>query len=283
MTASTTTRSRLWIPFAIASGTAVVSVVAGVSLSGSPSLVVAVFLIAITLVLVQHIRNLNRDIARVITMLDNQQRENTALISDKGAVLQMMRHRVRSNLQGVLGLLQYELTIIREKSARKAVANSIGRIMTLALVEETLEESGSLSGLDFGQFIERVVSSATQALPAECAPQIRIEAEDLILNPDTAFPAGLILGDVMAGLVKACSGADAGTSILVRSVREADNRVKITVSALGLGMIEEDLAASPIVKGLTSQLSGNLQVSSGDDYLLQFSFPEYFEAGSEMY
>ena len=127
------------------------------------------------------------------------------------------------------------------------------------------------------------MSSATQALPAECAPQIRIEAEDLILNPDTAFPAGLILGDVMAGLVKACSGADAGTSILVRSVREADNRVKITVSALGLGMVEEDLAASPIVKGLTSQLSGNLQVSSGDDYLLQFSFPEYFEAGSEMY
>jgi hypothetical protein len=259
------------------------SVAAGLELAGSLGWVAAAVLMTLSLLLVHHVRNLHRDMSTVISILDSQQRENTALISDKGAVLQMMRHRVRSNLQSILGLLQYEMATVREEGARKAIAGSIARIMTLSLMEETLEEGGSLSGLDFGQFVRLVVASVARNLPEECSSQIRIETEDLILNPDTAFPAGIIIGDVVAGLVKACQETDTGVSILVRTVREVSDDIHVMVSALGLDVGEADPADNPIVRGLTNHLSGNISVSGGEDYLLQLSFPEYFEAGAEMY
>ena len=283
MTVATDTKNRLLIPIAAAIGTAMLSVAAGLGLAGSLGWIAAAVLMALALLLVHHVRNLHHDMSRIISVLDNQQRENTALISDKGAVLQMMRHRVRSNLQGILGLLQYEMATTREEGARKAIAGGIARIMTLSLMEDTLEESGSLSGLDFGDFVKRVVHSVSRTLPEECASRIVIESEDLILNPDTAFPAGIIIGDVVAGLVEACSETGTGISILVRTVREETGHIQLTVSALGLKIGDADPADSPIVQGLAGQLSGNLSVSGGEDYLLQLSFPEYFEAGSEMY
>jgi two-component sensor histidine kinase len=283
MTVSSNKRARLLIPTAVAIGTAMLAVAAGLGLAGSLGWIAAAVLMILSLLLAHHVRNLHRDMSKVISILDSQQRENTALISDKGAVLRMMRHRVRSNLQGILGLLQYDMATVREEGARKAISGSIGRIMTLSLMEETLEESGSLSGLDFGQFVRRVVASVARNLPEECASKIKIETEDLILNPDTAFPAGIIIGDVVAGLVAACQETDTGISILVRTVREGSDDIHVTVSALGLDVGDADPADSPIVRGLATQLSGNISVSGGEEYLLKLSFPEYFEAGSEMY
>jgi two-component sensor histidine kinase len=283
MTVSSNKRARLLIPTAVAIGTAMLAVAAGLGLAGSLGWIAAAVLMILSLLLAHHVRNLHRDMSKVISILDSQQRENTALISDKGAVLQMMRHRVRSNLQGILGLLQYDMATVREEGARKAISGSISRIMTLSLMEETLEESGSLSGLDFGQFVRRVVASVARNLPEECASKIKIETEDLILNPDTAFPAGIIIGDVVAGLVAACQETDTGISILVRTVREGSDDIHVTVSALGLDVGDADPADSPIVRGLATQLSGDISVSGGEEYLLKLSFPEYFEAGSEMY
>ncbi len=194
------------------------------------------------------------------------------LLMSKDATIREIHHRVKNNLQTISSLLQLQARRTGNAEARAAIAESVRRIQSIALVHETLsrEAGDEVAFIEIVrplvQMVEAAVTSAHRAieftvtgdagtLPSQVATPMAIVITELLQNAaDHAFPVD------RAGAVPDTAAVEVelvrGESEL--EVRVADNGVGVPAEfelddATGLGL--------SIVRALvTSDLRGTISM-----------------------
>lgn len=209
--------------------------------------------------------------------------ERQALIYQKDSAYRDMNHHVRSNLQGIISLLHYQLAMADNPCTRNAARDSINRVMTMSMIHEDLEVGIAGRILDFGKYTRKIAQNLSLSYGNETGLcTVKVDGEPIYLNPESAVPAGLILNELITSMMRACPDYGDGQCVKVTLGRSEADLIEISVTC---PFIPEDVSVSgktsdSLVSGLVHQLSGDIQVAEGG---LKLTFPEYFEAGSEMF
>src|SRR3954468_11323807 len=90
----------------------------------------------------------------------------------RGVLAQEIHHRVKNNLQTVASLLRLQARAASEVDPRKALDDSVNRILAIAAVHEVLTEQRD-EEVDLGELLDRLRAMLVQGLGAEK----RVEAE----------------------------------------------------------------------------------------------------------
>lgn len=204
-----------------------------------------------------------------------------ASLHEKEVLLREIHHRVKNNLQIISSLLKLQSVFIDHPEMGKVISDSQGRIKTMAIVHEKLYQS-NLGSVDLGDYLTTVAEFTRQSLaPPETHVDFRMNfpADPVTLKIDQAIPVGLIVNEILTNAFKyAFAGRKEGL-ISIRAERSADGNLLLYVSDNGCGFPEGKISAESssfgleLIRLLTEQLDGKMEVNVKDGVSYSFSFP----------
>jgi PAS domain S-box-containing protein len=208
----------------------------------------------------------------------NEKRVKDAL-RQKDLLLREVHHRVKNNLQIIHSLLDLQALQCKDESLIGMLRESQNRIRSMALIHQTLYQSHDLAQVDFGHFLNRLLSRLTEiyASPSRTI-SVHIDAHGVRLPINEAIPCGLIVNELASNALKhAFEDRSAGT-ISVDLREDADRWVELKVSDDGAGIPDDlDLLQTgslgmQLVSLLARQLRGQLDIqrSSPARFSLRF-------------
>ena len=185
----------------------------------------------------------------------------------RGVLAQEIHHRVKNNLQTVASLLRLQATSAGEIDPRKALDDSVNRILAIAAVHEVLTERHD-DDVDLGELVERLRAMLVQGLGR--GKRVSSHLEPISLHGGRATALALVFSELLGNALE-----HGGDDVRVELAR-GNGRVLLTVADNGAW---RDGAAEgtglSIVRALVrDELQGELSlVSTGSGLRAEVAFP----------
>jgi PAS domain S-box-containing protein len=201
-----------------------------------------------------------------------------ASLQEKELLLKEIHHRVKNNLQVVASMLGLQAQLVTDAHATSMLEACRQRVTSMALVHEKLYGATDLRRMDLRALVRDI---ATMLIGGSRGISLQMPAggEPLVVDIETAFPASLIVNELITNAIKhAFVGRSQGT-ITIDIDRTATGRLRLRVADDGVGGISQETFSgtgslgSTIVRTLVRQLGGMLAVESGPGARLCITFP----------
>jgi two-component system, sensor histidine kinase PdtaS len=179
-------------------------------------------------------------------------RRHERLLLYKDATIREIHHRVKNNLQTVASLLRLQSRRLASEEARQALAESVRRISSIALVHETLSQD-SRQRVSFDKVTQRLVDMlATGLTDPEHPVEMRVTGGAGELPAEVATPLALVLSELLQNSVEHAFPDRGGRVDIVLERRPASLHLAVHDDGVG---IESDWQ-------LTTHANLGLQIAS---------------------
>jgi PAS domain S-box-containing protein len=190
---------------------------------------------------------------------DRKQRERDAQM-----LANEISHRIKNNLQIVIGLISYEAkwTAAPCVQGYKAMQARIGAI---AQLYDLISQSGHGTAVALDAYLGEIAKAMSASLGIKSGIEIAVKAESLELDPDRAVPFGLLVNELATNAIK--HAFPTGMGHILISAERLGNEIELTIADDGVGMADKLLAELPEKRGsdyvaiFVRQLRGTLSVS----------------------
>jgi PAS domain S-box-containing protein len=173
---------------------------------------------------------------------DRKQRERDAL-----SLTNEISHRIKNNLQVVVGLIAYEARSTAAPCVQgyKAMEARIGAI---AQLYDLISQSSHGRTIAVDAYLTEIAKTMSASLLGNTSGiKIEVEAEALDIDPDSAVPFGLLVNELATNAVKHAFPDGIGRVVL--SVERVGDHIELTVADDGTGMKNTDSAKSSETRG----------------------------------
>lgn len=221
-------------------------------------------------------------VGTIVDITDRKKYEETlkASLDEKSVLIMEIHHRVKNNLQIISGLIRLQSRQITNEQALAALHECETRVITMALVHESLYQSGNLANINAQRHITNLANTLLMSDDHEGHIKMDIDVEDMPLDMNTAVPASLIINELVTNSLKhAFSGRDHGT-IRISLHQEPDNMLVLTVGDDGVGippgmniMETGSLGMKLVMRLVRDQLKGTLTILSDKGMSFAMRFP----------
>ena len=216
-----------------------------------------------------------------ITLRKAMEEQIKAALEEKGVLLREIHHRVKNNLQIIISLFNLQTSYVTDSNAYKALKEGQDRIKSMALIHERFYQTDGLSKIDFDDYIRRLADNLFRSFKVSKEKVgLKIQAERISLDIDTAVPCGLIINEIVSNSLKHAFKDGGSGEIEVELIQVNDEKYRLTISDTGLGFPEgftletSDSLEVQLIQALTDQLEGTMELitspGKGVKYIIEF-------------
>jgi PAS domain S-box-containing protein len=202
-------------------------------------------------------------------------------LKEKEALLREIHHRVKNNLQVVCSLLRLQSRGVEDPDAKRVFEGTRHRVKAMALVHETLYQSGDLAGIDFSVYVSRLAGQLMHSYGlTPRSVRVQIDVESVVLPIDVAIPCALILTELISNSLKHAFAGGHGGEMRVAFQRSAESSWLLEVS--NSGEAPQAPESKPrqgssfgleLVRLLTEQLNGTMRIERTPGFCVGVVFP----------
>jgi two-component sensor histidine kinase/putative methionine-R-sulfoxide reductase with GAF domain len=184
----------------------------------------------------------------------------------RGVLAQEIHHRVKNNLQTVASLLRLQARSAEPIDPRKALDDSVNRILAIAAVHEVLTERRD-DDVNLSELLDRLRAMLVQGLGA--AKHVEVRLEPVELAGDRATALALVFTELLQNALE-----HGGDSVRVELERR-DGEVVLAIADDGVGLAGETAGTGlSIVRALVrDELQGRLSLSDEAGTRAEVVFP----------
>lgn len=203
-------------------------------------------------------------------------------LHEKEILIKEIHHRVKNNMQIISSLLNLQSRQITDPEVAGIFKESQSRVKSMSMIHERLYQSKTLSSINFSEYINSLSRELVPTFSRKPDKiNLKVNAENIQLNIDTAIPCGLILTEIISNSLKYAFPEGKGT-VCVDFYRANDGFV-LKIADDGVGIPEsvnyENTTTLGIllINSLTEQINGeiSLDTSHGTSYTIKFHEVEY--------
>ncbi len=218
-------------------------------------------------------------ISREITQRKEAEAELRSLVKEKETLLREIHHRVKNNMQVISSLLSLQAQKLEDQKAVQALKECQERIRSMALVHDKLYQQEALHRIEFSNYLRSLATQLFHAYKVDASLiQLRVEAEEISLNLNTAIPCGLILNELITNALKHAFSPGEKGELVISLHRGRKEGFILAVRDNGRGLPTDlnlkkpDTLGLEIVHILVNQLGGKLQVriDGGTEFRITF-------------
>ena len=163
-------------------------------------------------------------------------RRDLALLS-KDATIREIHHRVKNNLQTVAALLRLQARRTAIPEARIALAESVRRVNSIALVHEALSVSVA-ERVDLDELVDKVLPAIGDGATAESRAKVRREGSFGTLPAALATPLVLVLTELVHNALAHAFDPGRTGEVVVSANRTGGDTLEVVVGDDGRGLPE---------------------------------------------
>lgn len=119
----------------------------------------------------------------------------------KSVAMKEIHHRVKNNLQTIASLLRLQSRRTDSQKAKRALEDSISRVISISATHEILAQSG-VDEVDLRTIIERAVSNTFGSLEEDCEISLKITGSRFQVSSDLATTVALIVNELVQNSMK---------------------------------------------------------------------------------
>lgn len=207
-------------------------------------------------------------------------------LREKEILLKEIHHRVKNNLCVVASLLELQSNTVADPQVSKMFEESQNRLYSMALIHEKLYRSTNLAQINFGEYLEDLVSNLFHSYNiSNNRIQLQVLAEPISLNLETATPCGLIANELVSNTLKHAFPDGTTGTVSVECYQTGDQEINLLVKDNGIGFPQNldfrktQSMGFQVVCTLTEQLEGTIEISRefGTSFHLKFNELNYFQ------
>jgi two-component sensor histidine kinase len=171
-------------------------------------------------------------------------------------LLKELNHRVKNNLQMIMGLLLMQSNRVKSAQCKKVLSSQVNRLKTIGLVHEQLSLSSESTTVD----IEKYLRSIIKSLQLLTKHKIILNVEKgLKLDTSTATYLGLFINEAVSNAIEHAYLTQSGEEIRVSCLAE-NHTCRLTVEDSGQGFNSSD-ARNSLGLSLMENISDFLEES----------------------
>lgn len=121
---------------------------------------------------------------------------------EKELLLKEVHHRVKNNLQIIIGLLELQSIELDDDRFATAIVEGQNRVKSMALIHQKLYQVNELATIDVNDHVHSLIRELATVYRSEKTVQHRVNCEGIILDIDTAIPLGLMLSELISNSYK---------------------------------------------------------------------------------
>ena len=185
----------------------------------------------------------------------------------RGVLAQEIHHRVKNNLQTVASLLRLQARATGRIDPRKALEDSVNRILAIAAVHEVLTERRD-DDVELAELLDRLRAMLVQGLGA--AKHVETALEPVFLAGHRATALALVFSELLQNALE-----HGGSEVRVE-LGQRNGDVVLAIADDGRGMESADTTGTglSIVRALVrDELNGSLSISSDGGLRAEVVFP----------
>lgn len=192
-------------------------------------------------------------------------RRHERLLLYKDATIREIHHRVKNNLQTVASLLRLQSRRMTNEESAQALAESVRRISSIALVHETLSQD-SRQRVSFDKVAQRLIDMLAIGLTDPTRPvEMELEGNAGELPAEVATPLALVLSELLQNSVEHAFVDHGGSVTVVLDRRTASLHVEVHDDGVGVPEgwrleAEANLGLRIAMTLVESELGGTLEV-----------------------
>jgi PAS domain S-box-containing protein len=225
--------------------------------------------------------------ARDITMRKRGEEALKKSVTEKDLLLKEIHHRVKNNLQIIIGLIQMQARTSSDAQMVQTLMELQQRIRVMALVHERLYRSHSFSEMDFGRYLKELTDSLLQVFGS---PGIVLEVKvgSVFLEIETVITCGLIITEIVTNALKYAfpdpqpiQGDGKPPRVVYVEFTEGSSGYTLVVSDNGIGLPQGFDLSAVTSMGLhlvhlwsTYQLNGSIEVRTDPGATFVIHFPK---------
>jgi len=200
------------------------------------------------------------------------------LVEEKEWLIKEVHHRVKNNLQIVMGLLQRQSAYIDNEKAFAAIQNSEHRMHSIALIHQKLYQSESMALINMPEYVDELISYLKDSFDTGSRIHFYREIENFSLDVQHAVPLGLILNEAITNAIKYAFGNSGNGDIRVEISTANDENFILQITDNGIGLPAGfDLKTvnslgMNLMRGLAKQLGGKLTIEDNQGVTIQVIF-----------
>ena len=157
-------------------------------------------------------------------------------LHERETLLKEIHHRVKNNLQIISSLLSLQSKNTNDVATQGAISESRNRVKSMSLIHEQLYQEDTISGVEMMDYITRLVNSLCSSYGLDRDKiKIEIEAENILLDVDSAIPLGLIINELVSNSMKYAFPDHRSGSILI-FLKDKIHELQLVVQDDGVGM-----------------------------------------------
>jgi PAS domain S-box-containing protein len=193
-----------------------------------------------------------------------------ASLHEKVALLNEVHHRVKNNLQVISSLLRLEASRCTESATKDVLKEMQGRILTMALLHETLYRVGSFASVELAAYLKQLATQTFRAQSSQMTTvRLSLDVSEVQVVMDQATPCGLLVNELLSNCLKHAFPDGRSGEVQVRSQPAPQaGRWTVQVRDNGVGLPPDfelrgrQSLGLQLVSDLARQLDGALQVDS---------------------
>jgi two-component system, sensor histidine kinase PdtaS len=156
-------------------------------------------------------------------------------LQEREILLREIHHRVKNNLQIISSLLSLQSRSLPDSGAQDAINESRNRVKSMSLIHEQLYQEDNTSGVDMRDYIQRLVSSLVSSYGVSPEKiEVRVDADEILLDVDSAIPLGLILNELISNSMKYAFPGPRSGAITI-SLKDMMKELRLVVQDNGVG------------------------------------------------
>ena len=198
---------------------------------------------------------------------------------EKEALHRELLHRVKNSFALIKSLIYLERQRLDDESTNKILEELEHRVGSLAQMYSLLNETGVSQQVELDHYLRQISKSLTDSFIEDNQKVIIItEFDNIIVSPKDASSIGLIINELLTNSLKYAFDKDSDGEITIK-LKEENNFAILLVADNGRGLpknfkIEDSTGMGlELVKMLTQQLSGTLDVESKDGTTFKIVIP----------
>ncbi|MCP4437794.1 MAG: tetratricopeptide repeat protein [Aureispira sp.] len=213
-------------------------------------------------------------------LIEEQKSSIKGSLEEKEVLLKEIHHRVKNNLQIILGLLELQSNTMVESDATRALSEGKSRVKSMALIHQKLYQTDDIAVVDVYDYLKDLILYIKGLYPLKKDVIIDVDVKNIRLDIDTVIPLALILNEMLSNSFKYAfeDTLVPKISVSIKALQEVEYQLVYADNGKGLP-VDLDIRklkslGLKLIKRLVQQLFGRFKLINEDGLQFRITFKD---------